>query len=308
MHNGYPPEALVQNPDGLWSLADGVDARALWRLDRLDGVAHLFDPRGRLIRQGGLTIGTPLLLRHGDGVLHLDRLFIDAELCLYLTPVALDPGRGYAEAAPKATGHADAPPQDIAGLACVGGGTMVATADGPMPVDWLRPGDRVLTRDNGYQPLLWLGQVRLSRRDPSEARALQLRAGALGPDLPTHSMVLGPGQPVLLAGPELELWFGEGEMLAAAQDLGARARPMHGRLTLFHLLFSTPQIILAEGLWIASVQASTDYIAHLPGQMRATMGDRILQAHATAARPVLRDWEAELVLRHRGEPGQLRAA
>lgn len=203
-----------------------------------------------------------------------------------------------------------APPglADIAGLACLGGGTMVATLDGPLPVDWLRPGDQVLTRDNGYQPLLWLGQARLPRHPPPEARPLQLSAGALGPDLPAHPLVLGPAQPVLLAGPEPELWFAEAEMLAPARDLAGLVRPVHGRPTLYHLLFAAPEVILAEGLWLASVQATPDHLARLPDRLRATLGAQLAAAHATAARPVLRDWETAMILRQRLDPRQTRAA
>ncbi|WP_444462707.1 Hint domain-containing protein [Rhodobacter capsulatus] len=86
-----------------------------------------------------------------------------------------------------------------------------------MPIDWLRPGDRVLTRDNGYQPLLWVGQHTMPRRAPPETRPLLLAAACFGEALPERDVLLSPGAGVLLAGHELELWFGESEMFAKAR-------------------------------------------------------------------------------------------
>ena len=48
-----------------------------------------------------------------------------------------------------------------------GGGTLIETDGGPIPVDWLRPGDRVLTFDDGLQPLRWVGRDCL-RQQPQE--------------------------------------------------------------------------------------------------------------------------------------------
>ncbi len=60
---------------------------------------------------------------------------------------------------------------------------MITTKDGAQPVDWLRAGDMVLTRDNGYQPILHLAQISCHGARPEHA-PLRLAAHAFGADLP----------------------------------------------------------------------------------------------------------------------------
>ena len=45
---------------------------------------------------------------------------------------------------------------------CFTPGTLIETADGEVDVADLRPGDLVLTRDNGYQEVHWVGAKKLS--------------------------------------------------------------------------------------------------------------------------------------------------
>mgnify|MGYP003561850666 FL=1 len=44
-------------------------------------------------------------------------------------------------------------------LICFANGTRIATPRGERPVEDIRPGDRVMTRDNGPQPVRWAGSV-----------------------------------------------------------------------------------------------------------------------------------------------------
>ena len=46
-------------------------------------------------------------------------------------------------------------------IPCFTPGTMIATDRGPVAVEKLRVGDRVLSRDNGYQALRWVGSRRI---------------------------------------------------------------------------------------------------------------------------------------------------
>ncbi len=47
---------------------------------------------------------------------------------------------------------------------CFTPGTRIVTERGNIPVEALRLGDRVLTRDNAFQPVVWIGRKSLSRR------------------------------------------------------------------------------------------------------------------------------------------------
>ena len=76
---------------------------------------------------------------------------------------------------------------------CFVRGTRIATSRGPVPVEDLRPGDRVLTMDEGYRPLVWTG--RTTRLAYGKMAPVRIAAGALGNlrDLwvsPQHRMLL----------------------------------------------------------------------------------------------------------------------
>lgn len=66
---------------------------------------------------------------------------------------------------------------------CFLSGTLIATPDGEVPVETLRAGDLVLTRDHGAQPLVWTSHSAVSREVLDRApnlRAIRIEAGALG--------------------------------------------------------------------------------------------------------------------------------
>lgn len=147
---------------------------------------------------------------------------------------------------------------------------LVETAEGRVPVAELMPGDRVLTRDHGHQPVL--GVVALT--DPDGG--ICIRRGALGAGLPERDLCLAPRQHLLWRAPRAHLLFGLPEVLVAAQDLLGRsgvlpAAPGAGFL---RVLCARSELIRADGLWCAARAAGP----------------------ASAARPVLHPCEAAALL------------
>ncbi|MBD3787385.1 MAG: Hint domain-containing protein [Sphingomonadales bacterium] len=302
MEYGYPVDAIAfDRGRGAWVLEDGFDPETqLWSVETVEGETRVSDGLGRPVMTGQMTADIPLLLeRPGGGTIRLDRIEIDGRLALYLPSEGLMPGHDYRAASLTSSGARAASPEEIAALPCLGTGTMIATDEGPQPIDWLRPGDRILTRDNGYQPLLWLGTHVMPRRSPAVTRPLILPADCFGPAQPERPIVASPGQGVLLAGHELELWFAESEMFASLRDVAPVATPLEGRQTLYSLLFATPEVILAEGLWVGSVQAEANVIAQLPDRVRAALAPRLAEGHREAARGWLEPWEVAMFARAR---------
>ena len=68
---------------------------------------------------------------------------------------------------------------NVSSIPCFVAGTMIATPDGDRAVETLRPGDLVLTHDDGPQPVRWAGQ-RTMRAEGAYA-PIELRAGTFGP-------------------------------------------------------------------------------------------------------------------------------
>lgn len=134
---------------------------------------------------------------------------------------------------------------------CFTAGTLIDTPRGAVPVETLRPGDLVRTRDNGLQPLRWIGtsaRVALGIDAP-----VRLAAGVLGPH---GSVEFSPNHRILWKGPQADLLFGETELLIKARDFLGRpgvSRRRDGRpVTYVHLLFDQHEIVTANGLFCES--------------------------------------------------------
>jgi len=131
-------------------------------------------------------------------------------------------------------------------IICFTAGTRILTPHGPRPVEDLRPGDLVITADDGLQPVRWTGR----RSVPARGRLapVRLRAGSAfgnGRDL-----LVSPQHRMLVTGHRANLLFGESEVLAAAKHLiDGRdvTRAPGGEVTYVHLLFDRHQVIFAEG-------------------------------------------------------------
>jgi len=123
-------------------------------------------------------------------------------------------------------------------------------------VEDLAPGDLLLTRDRGFQPLLWRG-MRRSRipASGSDAAPVLINADALGNGQPERDLIVSPCHRLLSTDPELLAGTGEPEVLLEARTLAGR--PGIGRIcrdvvTYVHLLMAQHEVILAENAWSES--------------------------------------------------------
>ena len=154
---------------------------------------------------------------------------------------------------------------------------LIQTLSGPVAMGKLRRGDRVLTRDDGWQAIRWIGQRSLSADQLAalpQLRPIRIKAHALGCGVPARDLLLSPQHRVLLASARCELQFGEQEVLAAAQHLchlpGISRIAPHA-LTYMHLLFDRHQIILSDGCWSESFHPGDGAMAGLPEGQRAEL-------------------------------------
>lgn len=148
------------------------------------------------------------------------------------------------------------------GVPCFTHGGQIATPRGLVNVEDLRQGDPVLTRDNGIQPIAWVGHRPLKA---SELRAnpnhgpVHIAKGALGNGLPVSDLEVSPTHRVLVQSPALRAYCGANEAFVIAADLvGAPGieRRSGGRVDYVHLLFERHEVILSNGAWTESFQPS----------------------------------------------------
>ena len=177
------------------------------------------------------------------------------------------------------------------GVICFTPGTLISTPSGPRPVEAIRPGDPVLTRDDGAQPVLWTGCRRMSGARlyaMPHLRPVRIRAGAMGEDRPERDLLVSPRHRMLLRGDAARALFNTPEVLAAAGDLvdgrGIAVDHALREVTYVHLLLDRHQIVWANGLETESfhpASAALDMIlpeqraglaAALPGVLEDPLG------------------------------------
>lgn len=137
----------------------------------------------------------------------------------------------------------------FAQLACVSfsRGTHITLASGEQRrVEDLRVGDRVLTRDDGPQPIRWIGHS--TTRATGAFAPIVIRAGALHN---TGDLVVSPDHRLFIYQRSDALGIGRAELLVKARHLvnGETITVQEGGFVdYFQLLFDAHQIIFAEGI------------------------------------------------------------
>lgn len=132
----------------------------------------------------------------------------------------------------------------LSGLAA---GTVVLTLRGEVAVEDLVAGDRVITRDNGAQPLRAVEAV------AARVAPVRVAAGSLGHNRPDRDMLIGPGTRVHLRDWRARALYGRARALVEVHRLidgefVTEERPRG--LTLHTLAFDGPQIVYADGVEI----------------------------------------------------------
>lgn len=159
----------------------------------------------------------------------------------------------------------DAPERRFAEVACVSftHGTMITMASGAQkPVEQLCEGDMVLTRDDGPQPLRWIGQSTI--RATGEGAPIRIRAGTLNN---ADDLFVSPDHRLFVYQRRDHLGAGRSEILVKARHLvngDSVARIEGGFVEYYQLLFDDHQIIYAEGIAAETLLVDTRTRAALP--------------------------------------------
>ena len=91
---------------------------------------------------------------------------------------------------------------------------MIETKNGAKSIEDLKVGDFVLTRDNGFQPIRWLGCK--ETHGTGNLAPVFIAAGALGNKT---NLLVSQQHRMLIRGWHAEFLFGEAEFLVAAKNL-----------------------------------------------------------------------------------------
>ncbi|MEM9788528.1 MAG: Hint domain-containing protein [Pseudomonadota bacterium] len=147
-------------------------------------------------------------------------------------------------------------------------GTHITMGDGDMrPVETLQPGDLVLTRDAGKQPIRWIGQATL--RATGSFAPVVITKGALHNE---NDLVLRPDHRLFVYQRQDRVGIGRAEVLVKARHLvdGDKVlRRRGGFVDYFQLILDEHFIIYAEGIAAESHLVDPRTRAALPEEARA---------------------------------------
>jgi hypothetical protein len=199
------------------------------------------------------------------------------------------------------------------GAICFAAGTRISCKGGKVPIEQLNVGDLVMTMDEGYQPIRWIG----TKRVPAKGKfaPVRFRKGVL---TNVRDLLVSPEHRMLLTGWQAELLFGESEVLVAAKHLvndSTITRVEGGDIAYYQMLFDTHQIIFAEGCPAESLHLEPHSWDWLPKDARLeilklfpALADADFKAHGSSARMTLKSDDAMVLCMQRTETSNRRLA
>lgn len=163
----------------------------------------------------------------------------------------------------------DLPLEDFCGV--FGRGTLIETDQGPVAIEDIRPGVRVVTKDAGHQPVRWHSGCYIGFSpdvDHGTRRPVRIMADSFGHMKPMQDLVTTSRARVLLARPAVETMFGQAQMLAPIRALinGDSVLTMQGLSgqEFFNFALDTHQIVYANGIETESFHPGTYGVATMP--------------------------------------------
>lgn len=153
------------------------------------------------------------------------------------------------------------------------------TPCGSRRAEFIRPGDLIVTRTNGLQPvrMVWTRTVTESEitADPSLAPVC-LSPRAIGPMMPQRRLTLAPAHRILVPS-YMVADPGEGAgCLIEARELAGSSDAIHlqrdaAGVTFYNLVFDSHEIVLASGLPVETFHPSAKALDRVDGATRAEL-------------------------------------
>ncbi|MDQ7069231.1 MAG: Hint domain-containing protein [Rhodobacterales bacterium] len=168
--------------------------------------------------------------------------------------------------------------QTSGGVICFTPGTRIQTPDGPRLIEELREGDRVQTKDNGAQEILWVGSRRMTGARlfaMPKLRPIRFRPGALGIERPEAELLVSPEHRMIVRGKIAQTLFNTPEVLVAAKDLvnghSIAVDAILKEVTYIHLMLPDHQIMWANGVETESFHPANTALSTLAENDRARL-------------------------------------
>jgi hypothetical protein len=160
-----------------------------------------------------------------------------------VTSIQIDPVQNYANAVFHISSNGlNGTDVTETGVPCFLAGTKIATPAGEVAVERLKIGDLVSTGAGTAQPVKWIGRrsYKAPLPDDPDIIPVQIKAGALGPDVPARDLYLSPLHAVMLDG----LLVPAGALI---NDVSIRYRRKLKSITYYHIEMEHHRTVFANG-------------------------------------------------------------
>lgn len=294
------PDNLTEGALWCWSgQAVRVDGRAdMLLLDGAIGMAELHKRAARSVRR---LVGRALSQKNGARYIWAGNHLVDSTIVLsngkqtYAATV-IESGSG---GVPLLMFLNEVPPKDISlriescsvektvaqpvepfagGVICFTLDTRIRTPDGDKQVKDLREGDKLLTKDDGPQEIIWIGQRRISGarlHAMPQLRPIRINAGALCEGEPDEGLLVSPEHRLLVKGPASRALFNTTEVLVAAKDLLNDRTVLVDHtvreVTYVHMMLERHQVVWANGVETESFHPANTPLEAVEGEQRTRL-------------------------------------
>ncbi|WP_163847018.1 Hint domain-containing protein [Pseudooceanicola aestuarii] len=135
-------------------------------------------------------------------------------------------------------------------------GTLIATPNGPVAIEDLRPGMQVNTVEHGPMMVSWLGSMTMlpnaRAADPVQSRMTRITSERFGPARPFPDLVAGPGARILNRPEALRGAGGQGAIFSPARDFvdgdSVISVKPQSPIEVYHLMTERHATVIAGGL------------------------------------------------------------
>lgn len=164
-------------------------------------------------------------------------------------------------------------------------GTNVRTPCGLRRIELVRPGDLIVTRNNGLQPVRMIWQRTVTQEDMRQNHNLApicLKPRAVGPMMPQRDLHVAPDHRLLIPGYRLLGMPDDTCVLAEAREIAGTSDAIYVDRSLetvdyFQMVFDSHQVLAANGLPVESFLPTAAAIAGLNDAMRDALVQRYPQ-------------------------------
>lgn len=190
----------------------------------------------------------------------------------------------------------DAFPDTPPTVPCFVSGTRIETDRGMTLIEDLSVGDHVLTAENTFEPIRWIGSRTVA--GVGSFAPIRISAGALGN---TRDLWVSPQHRMVVSDWRSEIYFGHADVLVAAKHLinGTTIQQIPCRnVTYHHIALDHHAVVFAEGAASESLHLGDTALASLPHSARDelfALFPTLDQQPTMTAHTCLSSWEGRMI-------------